>query len=401
MSSFSIPSSSLTSSSSFSASSSVATTSSSDALSHSIFNSSSPTISPTSISGGNSTTNSTRPPAVVAHNDRLSDGAVAGVAIGCAIAGAILALIVFGLVLRSRKERSNHASSIAYETTPRGQSVDVDSKSAMMTPMTDMTLERADDSQIKKSMMDMNELINQHVENHYHNQSFSGSQADLERELMRCGFNGASDLSAGFMTSVLINPRTRAAGVRRLIAYVIIRHSQPSAEESVLLLPGSIAGVSRAMLQVKRRAGEEQGKLCNLVAMQKVTNVSLSAFEASLSKWRQLTAFLLESPNHRDTMHADAHLHSAVLQNVALLNQALTPFINRGAEAQQRQSDNLASIILEGASAGLLLFAQPSSWVFGWTAEKNVLVAFPSIAEEVTNGRKSLKVILHATKEEL
>jgi hypothetical protein len=47
-----------------------------------------------------------------------------------------------------------------------------------------------------------------------------------------------------------------------------------------------------------------------------------------------------------------------------LLNGILRPFIKSGKEAQLAQSENLASIIFEGAHFGYLLFSQPAIWVF-------------------------------------
>jgi hypothetical protein len=89
-----------------------------------------------------------------------------------------------------------------------------------------------------------------------------------------------------------------------------------------------------------------------------------------------------------------------------LLNQTLEPFINQGVDAHRQQNDNLSSIIFEGADAALLLFSQPTKTVFGWSAERNAsgtnaLVVFPSVAEEVRNGARSLKLILPATTEQL
>lgn len=330
----------------------------------------------------------------------VSNGAAAGIGIGCAVAGAVIAIIIFALFTRSRKGRRN-ISNGTYENTLQKESGDVDYKSANVISMTEIPLERADDSQIKKSMTDMNELIDQHVLNHYHNQPFQGQQIDLEMAVSNCGLDGAGDMSTGYMASVLINPRTRSAGIRRLIAYVILEHSQPGADESTSLLPGNIAGVSRTMLQGKRRPGEEQGKSVALFERQKLTY--LTAFETSFAKWRQLSAFLLESQNN--AVPTDNKLRSAVSQNVGLLNQALEPFINLGGDAHRHQADNLASIVQAGADTAMLLFSQPTKWVFGWSADKNAarnsLVVFPSVAEEVRNGTRSLKVILNATREEI
>jgi hypothetical protein len=330
----------------------------------------------------------------------VSNGAAAGIGIGCAVAGAVIAVIIFALFTRSRRGRRN-ISNNSYENTLQKESGDADYKSTNVISMTDIPLERVDDSQIKKSMTDMNELIDQHVLNHYHNQPFHGQQIDLEMAVSNCGLDGVGDLSTGYMASVLMNPRTRSAGIRRLIAYAILEHSQPGADESTSLLPGNIAGVSRTMLRVKRRPGEEHGESIALSEMQKLTY--LAAFETSFAKWRQLSAFLLESDGN--AVPADNKLHSAVSQNVALLNQALEPFINQGGDAHRQQADNLASIILEGADNAMLLFSQPTKWVFGWSADKNAarnyLAVFPSVAEEVRNGTRSLKVILSATREEI
>jgi len=328
----------------------------------------------------------------------VSDGAAVGIGIGCAVAGAVIALVIFALFTRSKRGKRSISSS-TYENTLQKGSGDVEYKSTNIISMTDIPLERADDSQIKKSLTDMNELIDQHVVNHYHNQPFHGQQAALEGGLSKCGLGEGGELNTGQMASVLVNPRTRSAGIRRLIAYVVLENSQPGANELTSLLPGNIAGVSRTMLQVKRRAGEEHGKSVATSEMQKLMYF-LAAFEKSFAKWRQLSAFLLESQGN-----ADIKLNSAVYQNVTLLNQALEPFINQGGDAHRQQSDNLHSIILEGADTAMLLFSQPTKWVFGWSADKNAarnsLVVFPSVSEEVRNGTRSLKVILNATREEI
>ena len=260
---------------------------------------SSPTPSPTSLIAGNSTTNGTLP----AHSSSkgLSNGAVAGVGIGCAVAGAVLALIAFALFARSRKRRPNDISNIVYQKTPQAKSSgDFESKSTSVIPLVDIPIECADDSQIKKSLMDLNELINQHVENHYHNHAFVGQPADLERELSKCGFNKGGSESAAYMTSVLIDPRTRGAGIRKLIAYVILGHSQPNSPESLSLLPGSISGLSRAMLQVRRRPGEEQGKFPKLGAHQ--VNTNLTFFPQLLKPLSQNGVNSVLSSSNRQTV---------------------------------------------------------------------------------------------------
>jgi hypothetical protein len=106
---------------------------------------------------------------------------------------------------------------------------------------------------------------------------------------------------------------------------------------------------------------------------------------------------------------------------VELLNGILRPFIKSGKDAQLAQSDNLASIILEGAHFGYLLFSQPTVWVFGWDGENlnqggrndrrsgsgtgngsanKFLVVFPSIGKLITTaGSNRSRVVADAMLE--
>jgi hypothetical protein len=104
---------------------------------------------------------------------------------------------------------------------------------------------------------------------------------------------------------------------------------------------------------------------------------------------------------------------------VELLNGILQPFTKSVTEAQLTQSDNLASIILEGAHFGILLFSQPSLWIFGWEGKNlnqggksgrrfgavdgsanKLLVVFPSIGKVITrDGNDHLRVVVDAMLE--
>jgi hypothetical protein len=139
--------------------------------------------------------------------------------------------------------------------------------------------------------------------------------------------------------------------------------------------------------------------------------ILFTAFSKSFSKWRLLSAALLASnPSDGETLVSDSSLRPGVIRNVQLLHNILQPFINSGTENQRAQSDNLASIILEGAHFGVLLFSQPSVWVFGWEVKSSTggkgqnkdLVVFPSISEVILrSGREHLKVVVDAIKEKV
>jgi hypothetical protein len=93
-------------------------------------------------------------------------------------------------------------------------------------------------------------------------------------------------------------------------------------------------------------------------------------------------------------------LQSALSLNVERINEVLQLFIKPDPEVQRYQKENLGAIAFKVAELGLILFSQPSTWLFGWTpshgsTEKNagasrlVLVLFPALSEVVERGPKT------------
>ncbi|KAJ8071467.1 hypothetical protein OCU04_001787 [Sclerotinia nivalis] len=116
-------------------------------------------------------------------------------------------------------------------------------------------------------------------------------------------------------------------------------------------------------------------------------------FAKSLSRWRQLSAHLLSS------IHSPQE--PSITKVVNLLNSVLQPFIKPNNSNSQSQADNLASLVNEGRELGLLLLAQPRTWVFGWETSivtgpnaTNQIVAFPSLEEVITRGKKERRRVL-------
>jgi hypothetical protein len=104
-------------------------------------------------------------------------------------------------------------------------------------------------------------------------------------------------------------------------------------------------------------------------------------FEKAFTKWRYLSAFLLEPirSNRQPPQANQQELQRAIGGNVALINSVLKPFLNPGSESQRYQERNLSAIVFQAAQLGLLLFSQQSVWVFDWE---------PSRREDLVNGDK-------------
>jgi hypothetical protein len=154
---------------------------------------------------------------------------------------------------RSRKHRSQrHSGSFDTENklpvAPTGSST-----------LNDTLLDRADDSQLRKSMQDLCELVDQHVENNYHSQTFVGSSEALERGLADAGFS--TEPSVSEIASLLVNQKTRFAAIREVIGKILIGNLDVRSSPELSLLPPQIAGFVGAIPPVERLAGADEGIL--------------------------------------------------------------------------------------------------------------------------------------------
>ena len=184
-------------------------------------------------------------------NSKISGGAAAGIGIGGLVIGALLGLLVaFIFMKRSRKHSSKR----------RPSSIDTE-KHLPVAPIAfsaldETLLDRADDSQLRKSMQDLNEVIDQHVENNYHSQAFVGSRKPLEKGLAEAGY---SEPSVPEIASLLINQRTRFAAIREVIARILIGSLETRCRPELSLLPPQIVGFVKSIPPVERLGGADEG----------------------------------------------------------------------------------------------------------------------------------------------
>jgi hypothetical protein len=393
--------------------------------------SNSPTTSPTSTT---SSTSSTCPTRSVAPPKGVPAGTVAGVAVGTAVAGAFIALLVAWIFFRrpprSRRgvetswaSNADHQGSFGspkYKDNSNGKGV-----TTSIIALEDIPLDPADDSQIRKSMQDLYELIHQHVENHYSTENFQGRVEDLRQELAKCGWSDQTEPSAPTLATLLINPITRRVAIRHIIAWVILQHVDLKSSPETSLLPTHILATSQAIIRIKRTPGEQAGTRLHSYSTQiltKADSMTTLAFSSSFTKWRHFTASLLSPLSSRpDNLESDSNLRPAVLRNVKRLHSILRPFIKSGPEAQLTNSDNLSSVILEVAHFGMVLFSQPTVWIFKWDGKdlnrggrsgqrfgtgngsvNTFLVVFPSIGKVVArDGKEQFRVVADAMFERI
>jgi hypothetical protein len=153
---------------------------------------------------------------------------------------------------RSRKHHSDggHRQPLSFDTEKNiGPTI-------AATPLEETLIDRADDSQLRKSMQDLAELIDQHVENNYNLNPFEGSQGSLERRLAECGYN--TEPSASSIAGLLINPHTRFVAIREVIAHIILPEDWQRGKPELSLLPFQIAGFIKMIPSTEKLAGADE-----------------------------------------------------------------------------------------------------------------------------------------------
>jgi len=129
----------------------------------------------------------------------VSTSAAVGIGIGTTFAGAFLALLTIWIFFRrSRRSRRGGQNSCVSDTNhERGFGGVRKRVSSSIVALEDVPLDPADDSQIRKHMQDLYELIHQHAENHYSARNFEGRRQDLQLELAICGWSDGGGTAVG------------------------------------------------------------------------------------------------------------------------------------------------------------------------------------------------------------
>jgi hypothetical protein len=227
----------------------------------------------TSTSGSSSTatsaTSTSTHTASSSSSKGLSNGAVAGVAIGTAIVGAVLALLIAFLLTRGRK--SNKSSAAAGSRGINGNEAkygpeygaedSVASRSGGNALVAGDLLERADDNDIRRSMQNLCEVIDQHSENFYHMEEVDAHSAGVERHLIGIGYSELQPpgVSIQDLTRLLLDPVARFSAVRYLIALFIINNIDWKANAETSLLPPYVAGILSKIPPAEREHGSQEG----------------------------------------------------------------------------------------------------------------------------------------------
>jgi hypothetical protein len=182
-------------------------------------------------------------------------GVVAGAAIGCLIAGALIAGLIFWFCWGRRKAsrvRDYEASSTALMPREKGfatSAVPLGSGISGASPVAAALPLPLEDKAITSDISKISNSIKNHVQSYYQMGRVSPGLIDLDDIN---GLGSSQPISAGTLSTLLDNHRTREIALRFSIAWVVCSRMLPSSDSGTSLLPVEVAGCFQKMANKHR-----------------------------------------------------------------------------------------------------------------------------------------------------
>ncbi|CAN9194361.1 unnamed protein product [Alternaria alternata] len=329
---------------------------------------SAPSQSPGSVLNTASTVQPTvtSQPSAKNNSGGLGAGVVAGVAVGCLAAGALIA----GLVLwfcwrrkRASKAQYSQADTYASASHEKGFStntIPLTGQRHAATPLGGGLPQPLEDKAISGDVSKISNAIKNHVQSYYHTSQVNPGLIDYD-DLQALGSN--LPISVGTLTTLLGNTATREIALRFIIAWVVVSKIQPSKEPSKTLLPSEVADCYQA-ISTGDRSFQDQASLT--------------------ARWRVMTAELMQSSYVRNPFSPSDSRHASIQATLATLDNVLQLYADTRMNNGERKR-NLEELLKRAALFAFTLFSQPSAWEFEWQEEQGVtsgdLCIFPALMQ--------------------
>jgi len=307
----------------------------------------------------------------------VSSGVVAGAAIGCLVGGLLIGGIIAWLVLRKKGGRraAPAYAPVRYDSSEKQAAIVTTagvSSSHSGIGLEQFLLDSKPDSEIAAEARSLNLLIQQHVEDNYHLQKVQLDSNALAQTLAELEI-GIPDSTGAFgpthLASLALEPRTRHAALRHIISQAAFNASSIHQSGPISLLPHQVGSVVRGVPPVERHRGNAQ------------------AVDAALTRWRQLSAFLLNpSRSERTPLIPTEDVSTQQAQHLTtILNRFTGAFASSDREQAYEQENHLREVIVECAGLGYVLFSQPAEFRFNFIDKGSApnrgkcLVTFPGL----------------------
>ncbi|KAL8669021.1 MAG: hypothetical protein Q9168_006376 [Polycauliona sp. 1 TL-2023] len=300
----------------------------------------------------------------------ISAGAAAGIGIGCAIAGALIAAAILLLFFRRRRRRSPARSDVI----PLNGFASVEK--TMASPdsigpagMIERSLPQpAEDQALGGEMSRLKTAIKNHVQSYYHTDQVKGG---VDQAALGLIATGNMPLIASTLGSLLSNPVTRMTAIRFCITWTVVSRIDQNCEPSLSFLPPEIASCLQSISSTRDDPSTKPG---------------------FMSRWKAYTAALLHDRYSSTTLTASDSRNRNISEALQALDTVLHSFADPQRDDRERLQ-KLEEIVKRGARFGFTVFSQPSLLEFDWntapSAGRGTLVISPALTQVTDdNGRR-------------
>ncbi|KAK8022091.1 hypothetical protein PG993_012858 [Apiospora rasikravindrae] len=370
-----------------------------------LYFSTTPTSTPSTTSGS--------APASLAGHERagLGAGAIAGIAIGCVVAGALLGFVAAWVLSRRKRRRWQPPQSASYHPV-KGDTQETlapvittgpsNSNNNTLFQLDQVLMDARPDRELVAELRSLDRSIRRHVEEHYHTQPVQGdgniSPEELAQVLVKLGVDDKPDeggdaqqqtLLANRLTLLALDPSTRSQALRHIIMRVAFGSTALRSSSSISMLPPFVAAFGRSLEESESEPGLQRG--------------NIDVFSTALTKWRQLSVFLLRHTKRSSTdqnrapaspLTPSEDISTQQAQQLAVeLNRFLAPFVAFVEDGDDDESDTLAryeqendlrEALVECATLGYVLFSQPAEYSLVYSeGKKRIKVEGGNIREKI------------------
>ena len=321
----------------------------------------------------------------------VTSGAVVGIAIGCAALGILIGAVVACVLFRRKRDRKPQAEYTGpVQYLPEDKFASGDKGLAKIPANYDLQLDQfildsRPDTELASELRALGQLVQQHVENHYHLQPVQGSPNALASMLVNLGLNDQPPFTITDLASLALDHRTRWIALQYIICRVAFESTVLGSSAPISLLPPFSKDFIDSLLPVESHRGSVEGKP-ELPSRPPDHLLTLRiAVQVALTRWRQLSVFLVHPNRSERTPLApseDVSTHQA--QRLAVsLGRFLQTFVPAARENRYEQENHLREAIVECATFGYVLFSQPSEYQFQWDAQSkhSAIVTCPGLAK--------------------
>ncbi|KAH6715354.1 hypothetical protein BKA61DRAFT_574811 [Leptodontidium sp. MPI-SDFR-AT-0119] len=301
----------------------------------------------------------------------LSTGEAAGVGIGGAIAGAVVAGLIFlFLFARYKKRRQQHEQNAFVGHLPNYNSDPGRQEKGISTPtkgglvITELP-QPAEDDAIVGALSRLRDNIKNHAQSFYTTSPVSPQS--LNQTVLSEVANDTG-IQVSKLQNLLAAPTSRMPALRLCIAWIILSRCDGQGPLNTSLLPEEAAIVAAMIAGIDHKDARKT---------------------ALASKLKVISGELLQSRPGQAQPLQSAKLEHRIEQAVITINDSLAPFIDSTADANSdKRLRNLESIVRRASQLAILLFSQPSSWALDFggsgTAQPGTIVVFPGLLEMVS-----------------